>query len=284
MLTKDGCVKLVDFGVSWKEKEPDLEKSHDLWPEYRGKMYFEVSTRAYRAPELLFGTRNYDQVAIDLWSLGAVFAEFFTALRLSGDEDDGDDDDDMEQDDIPEDIPLVPFIVPKYLRIGYPGAQWNRHSLFNGERGEIGLAWSIFKVFGTPNPDNWPEFEELPGASSVVFNVVPSVPLLPLLPNLPPSSIHPSPNDITSKTSPVIDLISQLLVYPPASRLRAEDAIRHPWFVDAGSTLLLPRGYALAPETEELRNIAVHEWKGQTIGEWLHSVLLTIPGGLRNGN
>lgn len=45
MLTKDGCVKLVDFGVSWKEKEPDSEKSHDLWPEYRGKMYFEVSTR-----------------------------------------------------------------------------------------------------------------------------------------------------------------------------------------------------------------------------------------------
>lgn len=62
----------------------------------------------------------------------------------------------MEQDDIPEDVPLVPFIVPKYLRIGYPGAQWNRDSLFNGERGEIGLAWSIFKIFGTPNPNNWP--------------------------------------------------------------------------------------------------------------------------------
>lgn len=45
MLTKDGCVKLVDFGVSWKEREPDLEKSRDLWPEYRGRIYFEVSTR-----------------------------------------------------------------------------------------------------------------------------------------------------------------------------------------------------------------------------------------------
>jgi len=55
--------------------------------------------------------------------------------------------------------------------------------------------------------------------------------------------------------------------------------MRHPWFVGAGSTLLLPRGYALVPETEELKNIAVHEWKGKTIGEWLHSVLLTIPGG-----
>jgi cyclin-dependent kinase 8/11 len=259
------------------EMEPDLEKKHDLWPEYKGKLYFEVSTRAYRAPELLFGTRNYDHVAIDLWSLGTVFAEFFTALRLSGDEDDGDDDDEL--DDTSEGVPLEPFIVPKYLRIGYPGAQWNRDSLLNGERGEIGLAWSIFKIFGTPNPINWPEFEELPGASSVVFNIVPSVPLLPLLPNLPPSSIHPSPNGPMSKTSPVVDLISQFLMYPAASRLRAEDAIQHPWFISAGSNLLLPKGYTLAPETEELKNIAVYEWKGKTLGEWIHSVLPTFSGG-----
>jgi len=157
MLTKEGCVKLIDFGVSWKENEPDLEKNDDLWPEYRGKLYFEVSTRAYRAPELLFGTRHYDQCAVDLWSIGATFAEFFTALRLeSGDEDDGDDDDDTEPDVDPAGVPLAPFIVPKYLRIGYPGAQWKRDTLFNGERGEIGLAWSIFKIFGTPTEDNWP--------------------------------------------------------------------------------------------------------------------------------
>ena len=45
MLTRDGCVKLVDFGVSWKEMESDSEKSHDLWPEFKEKLYFEVSTR-----------------------------------------------------------------------------------------------------------------------------------------------------------------------------------------------------------------------------------------------
>jgi len=123
------------------------------------------------------------------------------------------------------------------------------------------------------------EFEELPGASSVVFNIVPSVPLLPLLPNLPPSSIHPAPNDPASNTSPVVDLISQFLVYPAASRLRAEDAMQHPWFISAGSTLLLPKGYALARKTEDLKNIAVYEWKGKTLGEWLHSMLPTIPGG-----
>lgn len=45
MLTTDGCVKLIDFGVSWSETEQDLEKRYDLWPEYKGKLYFEVSTR-----------------------------------------------------------------------------------------------------------------------------------------------------------------------------------------------------------------------------------------------
>ena len=123
------------------------------------------------------------------------------------------------------------------------------------------------------------EFEELPGASSVVFNIVPSVPLLPLLPNIPPSSVHPLPNDPTSTTSPVVDLISQFLVYPATSRLRAEDAIRHPWFIGADSTLLLPKGYTLPSGTEEFDNIVVYEWKGKTLGQWLHSVLLTIPSG-----
>ncbi|KAF8167273.1 kinase-like domain-containing protein [Crassisporium funariophilum] len=273
LLTKSGRVNLIDFGISSKECEPELEKNDDLWPEYRGKLYFEVSTGAYRAPELLFGTRSYDPLAIDLWSLGATFADFFTPLRLSSDdEDDGDDDEDTE----PDSEPPTSFIVPKYLRIGYPGAQWTRDTLFNGDRGEIGLAWSIFKIFGTPTSESWPEFEDLPSAKSVVFNVVPPVPLAPLLPNLPSSSpSHPSSPTCSSP----LNLLSQFLVYPTSSRLRAEDAMRHAWFTDEQSVILLPREYALPSGLNHLRSVAVHEWKGRTLGEWLHSVLLAIPGG-----
>jgi len=56
--------------------------------------------------------------------------------------------------DVPQQV--KPFLIPKYLRVGYPGAQWTRETLFNGDRGEIGLAWSIFKVFGTPTAESWP--------------------------------------------------------------------------------------------------------------------------------
>jgi Protein kinase domain len=43
MLSKEGCVKLIDFGISFKD-EPDTEKTHDLWPEPQNRLYFEVST------------------------------------------------------------------------------------------------------------------------------------------------------------------------------------------------------------------------------------------------
>ena len=43
MLSKEGCVKLIDFGISFKN-EPDTEKIHDLWLEPQNRLYFEVST------------------------------------------------------------------------------------------------------------------------------------------------------------------------------------------------------------------------------------------------
>ncbi|KAF9479406.1 kinase-like protein [Pholiota conissans] len=364
MLTKDGCVKLIDFGVAWKENENEMEKSQDLWPEYKGKLYFEVSTKAYRAPELLFGSRHYDHLALDLWSVGVTFAEFFTSLRLESDEEDEEEDDDDDPVSEAGESAIPPFIIPRYLRIGYPGAQWKRDTLFDGQRGEIGLAWSIFKILGTPNRKNWPDFESLPGASSVVFKVVPGVPLRPLLANLSPSAtvcsseldlshfppqppkssaeaeaekdkdVAPPVKDSTSGSSNVdekekdvtsisssstssvesdcqkempslLDLIHRFLVYPAGSRLRAEDALRHPWFAErlggkdseqsdpddkgkkgeegpdpAAPLLLLPPGYALQRGTPVLKDISSFEWCGWTLGDLVDDVV----GDQRGGN
>lgn len=44
LLTPDGCVKLIDFGIVWRESETEEAKREDLWPEYSSKLYFEVST------------------------------------------------------------------------------------------------------------------------------------------------------------------------------------------------------------------------------------------------
>lgn len=294
--------------------------------------------RAYRAPELLFGSRAYDAIALDLWSLGSTIASFFTALRLVSDDcDDGDDDDNYQYGDrngaasdhvsssggleaaISDDSNArsPAFVIPGYLRIGYPGAQWHRDTLFNGDRGEIGLAWSIFKIYGTPTADNWPvchllfpsclslkltrnvqEFNDLPGAQSVVFNQVPAVPVEPLLPNLPPSSrspeasqtsTHPA-SDPTRKPTP-FDLLSRFLVYPSASRQTAREALKHPWFT-ADRGILLPEGYEVDSTVggqrdswlgPQLQKLAVYEWRGKPLGELIHSMLLDIPGFAANG-
>ena len=111
----------------------------------------------YRAPELLFGARDYDPLAVDLWCLGATLAEFFTSLKLVdrfGDSDSSESSD----NELDSESPLQPFIVPSNLKsnIRLPTDKWCRDSLFDASRGSIGLAWSIFKIRGTPNTTNWP--------------------------------------------------------------------------------------------------------------------------------
>lgn len=44
MITQEGCVKLIDFGVAYQDDKFDLDKRLDLWPEYTDRLYFEVST------------------------------------------------------------------------------------------------------------------------------------------------------------------------------------------------------------------------------------------------
>lgn len=67
LLSLDGVVKLADFGLA--RLITDKSMSH------------QVSTRIYRAPELLFAARHYD-AAVDIWSCGAVVAEMFLLKPL----------------------------------------------------------------------------------------------------------------------------------------------------------------------------------------------------------
>jgi len=67
LISSDGILKIGDFGLAKKFGNEDQR----LTP--------EVVTRWYRAPELLMGARYYGK-AVDLWSVGCVFAEMM--LRM----------------------------------------------------------------------------------------------------------------------------------------------------------------------------------------------------------
>ena len=62
LIAADGEVKLADFGLARSFSDP-----------YR-PMTCQVITRWYRPPELLYGARFYSG-AVDVWSMGCVFAE-----------------------------------------------------------------------------------------------------------------------------------------------------------------------------------------------------------------
>ncbi|TQV99089.1 hypothetical protein V2A60_004582 [Cordyceps javanica] len=62
LIAADGEVKLADFGLARSFADPHQN------------MTSNVITRWYRPPELLFGAKHYSG-AVDVWSVGAVFAE-----------------------------------------------------------------------------------------------------------------------------------------------------------------------------------------------------------------
>lgn len=62
LIAGDGEVKLADFGLARSFSDPYFA------------MTSNVITRWYRPPELLFGARHYSG-AVDVWSVGCVFAE-----------------------------------------------------------------------------------------------------------------------------------------------------------------------------------------------------------------
>ncbi|KZT08791.1 kinase-like protein [Laetiporus sulphureus 93-53] len=254
LLTRDGCIKLIDFGIAWVE--PSKAGKDDLWPEPPGAMCFDVASGPYRSPELLFGPTTYDAFATDLWSLGATFAEFFTPLKLYRQYDEYDEDIGSDADE--EGWEKEPFIVPRSLSVSDPDTVWKRESLFDSSRGSIGLAWSIFRTRGTPNKDNWPTFKELPDADKVIWQDVPPTDARSLLPNLPPEK------DLAGAC---IDLIERLLTYTPAMRLPAYFVARHSW-ITAAPSLLLPSSY---PIGDDIPRIEV--WEGRALGDLLASVL-----------
>ncbi|KAJ1964309.1 hypothetical protein GGI12_001506 [Dipsacomyces acuminosporus] len=69
LMANGGALRIADFGLARKYASP------------LGDMTGLVVTLWYRAPELLFGDKNYS-AAIDMWSVGCIFAELFLKQPL----------------------------------------------------------------------------------------------------------------------------------------------------------------------------------------------------------
>jgi cyclin-dependent kinase-like len=76
LLSKNGVLKICDFGFA---------RLIGNSPDHKFTDY--VSTRWYRAPELLVGDANYGK-AVDVWAIGCIFVELLTGRPIfTGDTD-----------------------------------------------------------------------------------------------------------------------------------------------------------------------------------------------------
>ncbi|GJJ13221.1 hypothetical protein Clacol_007472 [Clathrus columnatus] len=266
LIDESGTVKLIDFGVAWDQPNPlHIERATTKpllanvltsnWEETPDDMCSHVSTGPHRAPELLFSPPVYQATAIDRWSLGTTIAQCFTSLQLIPSSSPATSSTSFPLD---ENESSPAFIIPPSLNgnIDYR-ARWDRCTLFDGGRGELGLAWSIFRLRGTPNDETWPSFSLLPDVNKIEFRQTHGRQLDSVLPNLPFSS---------SSRASLLILINGFLAYEQSTRLSPAEALKHPYFSE---DLLLP------PERldETHPHLGITTWNGKTLAGWLEPAI-----------
>lgn len=148
MLHRTGRIVLIDFGLACRVSPTAFGATgNDIWAEddpiSRNPI---VGTGPYRAPEIIFSSTSYHSLQIDLWSLGSIIAQFFTARAPSS------------------------------------SAQ---ETLFCSTEGSFQLIGSIFRLLGTPTAASWPESRDLKDFSRFTFEDFPRRPLQSVLPGLP---------------------------------------------------------------------------------------------------
>ncbi|KPP72284.1 cyclin-dependent kinase 2-like [Scleropages formosus] len=79
LINAQGEIKLADFGLARAFGVPVRTYTHEV--KVMVPCLFQVVTLWYRAPEILLGCKYYS-TAVDIWSLGCIFAEMITRRAL----------------------------------------------------------------------------------------------------------------------------------------------------------------------------------------------------------
>ncbi|NP_001230956.1 cyclin-dependent kinase 2 [Cricetulus griseus] len=203
LINAEGSIKLADFGLARAFGVPVRTYTH------------EVVTLWYRAPEILLGCKYYS-TAVDIWSLGCIFAEMHLVCTQHHAKCCGE----HRRNGRHSLCPLCSYLEVAASQGGgmtavstpYPVT---RRALFPGDS-EIDQLFRIFRTLGTPDEVVWP------GVTS--------------MPDYKPSFPKWARQDF-SKVVPPLDedgrsLLSQMLHYDPNKRISAKAALAHPFFQD----------------------------------------------------
>lgn len=105
--------------------------------------------------------------------------------------------------------------------IGCIFAELISHDALLKGRSEIDQIGKIFDFFGAPTRDSWPEFNELPHAAKI------------RLPAIGPRNIEQLlQKKFLRLTRNGANLMSQMLTLNPDKRISAEEALKHPFFIE----------------------------------------------------
>merc|ERR1712071_67167 len=93
--------------------------------------------------------------------------------------------------------------------------------LFQGDS-EIDQLYRIFRVLKTPTEEMWPGVSKMPDYK----------------PTFPSWNNYHLQNQVKQLDSIGFDLLQKTLIYDPAMRITAIDALDHPWFADLDKSIL----------------------------------------------
>lgn len=180
---KRGTLQLADMGLARIFRSPT---------EKLGVVDKTVVTLWYRAPELLLGAKHYT-TAVDVWSLGCIFAELLFAHAQR---------------------------APPAL---FAGRQNEKSSHFEADQSK-----QVFSVLGIPTNNTWPGVEDLPHYKALINDKSSSHnwPATGQLNAILTRHAESPPN------LGFLNLLEQMLKLNPKERISASEALSHPCFTE----------------------------------------------------